>query len=595
VHLPRAPALGLVLLAAACGADVELGSLDQPLIACRVRSLHEPTSDFFVDISGSSGIQKDNFVVAPPRPIPINDHSRVTVADLDGDGRDDIVASSLFPNALQGVPFDHLVFLNRGDRTFREASEESGLRHVQAAYFVFGDVDNDGDQDCFAGLDITLPGETSALYLNDGHGHFTRKVGSGLEAAALSANALFGDFDGDGILDLYSGNGSSTAAVADQLFFGRGDGTFFEVSERLENRPAQPTNGTVACDYDGDGDLDIFVSHYGVSIGRGWRTLWENDGHGHFTNVAEARRFHALPTGNSFLATTDFGRAIQPGPSSEWIGANGFGIDCQDIDGDGVLDIWQASISHPVDADFSRKWSDPSQVFLGSGAAGGFAFRPVGLDRGLPFNEGEIDAAAADFDNDGRIDLSVTRDKKYEGAYTEYDQKGWFGLHRQRADSTFEAVARQSGINANEGGNRGKAGQSLAWLDLDGDGDLDLVVGGRDNGDGGRANWLFENRIGQDNGWLGVRLHGDGRRINRDAIGARVTLTIGEKKLVREVKSSRGTYASADTRALVFGLGAAGCTQGRSNVALEVRWPNGDVKRLPAGSFPLDQYLDIDF
>jgi enediyne biosynthesis protein E4 len=120
-------------------------------------------------------------------------------------------------------------------------------------------------------------------------------------------------------------------------------------------------------------------------------------------------------------------------------------------------------------------------------------------------------------------------------------------------------------------------------------------VGGRDNGDGGRANWLFENRIGQDNGWLGVRLRGDGRRINRDAIGARVTLTIGQKKLVREVKSSRGTYGSADTRALVFGLGADGCVQGRSAVAMEVRWPNGEVKRFPPASFPIDRYVTIDF
>src|SRR5205085_6719062 len=125
-------------------------------------------------------------------------------------------------------------------------------------------------------------------YLNDGHGHFAKKEASGLEAAKLTANAVFGDFDGDGKLDMYAGNGSSISAAPDQLFFGKGDGTFVEASQNLKKRPSQPTNGVVACDYDGDGDLDLLVSHYGVSVGLGWRALWENDGTGNFTNVAKA-------------------------------------------------------------------------------------------------------------------------------------------------------------------------------------------------------------------------------------------------------------------------------------------------------------------
>ena len=83
--------------------------------------------------------------------------------------------------------------------------------------------------------------------------------------------------------------------------------------------------------------------------------------------------------------------------------------------------------------------------------------------------------------------------------------------------------------------------------------------------------------------------------MKRDAIGARVTLTAGEKKLVREVKSSRGTYSSADSRALLFGLGAAGCDNGLASATLEVRWPNGETKRFEAGSFALNQYVTIDY
>ncbi|MEA2750137.1 MAG: hypothetical protein QOI41_4280, partial [Myxococcales bacterium] len=348
MNRPTILGLALLLLAAAAPAcSVSAGSSSEggagagmpgatpgdsaattPHLACTARDLSTPTADFFVDISASSGIQKANFVAHPATPIPINDHSRLAFADLDGDGRDDIVAHSLFPNPQKGIPFEHLVYMNNGDKTFREASDESGLRNVQAAFFVFGDVDNDGDQDCFAGIDIDLPGQTSALYLNDGKGHFTKKASSGVESAALSANGVFGDFNGDAKLDLYVGNGSSTSAVPDQLYFGNGDGTFKEVSARLKNRPSQPTNGVVACDYDNDGDLDIFVSHYGVSIGLGWRTLWENDGTGNFTDVAQKRGFNALATGNSWLESTGKGKNAQPGDSSQYVGSNGFGIDC---------------------------------------------------------------------------------------------------------------------------------------------------------------------------------------------------------------------------------------------------------------------------
>jgi hypothetical protein len=241
-------------------------------------------------------------------------------------------------------------------------------------------------------------------------------------------------------------------------------------------------------------------------------------------------------------------------------------------------------------------------LLLNKGEAGGFAFENVAGKRGIPFNEGDIDAAAVDFDNDGRIDLSVSRDKKYEGAYSKPDQKSWFGLMHQNEDGSFTSMGMVSGINDRTGtSDRVKAGQNLAWADIDGDGDLDLLVGGRDNGGGGRANFLFENLVGHKNGWVGVRLRGDGVRVNRDAIGARVTLIASGangangKRWVREVKSSRGTYSSADSRALLFGLGDQGCRAGASQVAMEVRWPTGEVKRFETGTFPLDRYLVIDY
>src|SRR5690606_14787459 len=122
--------------------------------------------------------------------------------------------------------------------------------------------------------------------------------------------------------------------------------------------------------------------------------------------------------------------------------------------------------------------------------------------------------------------------------------------------------------------------QNHAWADIDLDGDLDLLVGGRDTG-GGRPNFLFENRIGEVNAWLAVELVGDGEAVNRDAIGGRVVVRFADWTIAREVKAGRGSYNSLDTRRLHFGLGELGC-----DYEVEVRWPDGTRATYEAQDFP---------
>ena len=549
---------------------------------CSDKPVQPPGPGTFVDISAESGIQAGNFVPGATT-IPINDHSRLGFVDLDGDGCDDIVAHDLFPNAQAGIPFTHLVFHSNCDGTFTDISQASGLADVQAGFFAFGDVDNDGDEDVFAGLDIPLPGLASSLWLNDGTGHFTVKPGSGVEGPAggtAAGNAVFADFDGDGKLDLFVGNGQTSYATLDALYLGHGDGTFETATGRLGGNLASPTNGAVACDYDDDGDLDLFVSVYGVSQGGAQNFLYQNDGHGAFTNVATAAGFASLPTGNYWIADTGMGHTAEPNATAgHYIGSNGFGLACQDVDGDGALNLVVSAISHPG-GDYSRTWSDPSVLLLNTGAAGGYTFANAWLDRGLPYNEGDVDAAAVDFDNDGRMDVSLSRTDKYESGYTAEAQKGWFGLMHQRADGSFEVLDSLIAM---------KAAQNHAWSDIDHDGDLDLLVGGRDQG-GGRANRLFRNDLGDRHHWIALRLVGDGAAVNRDAIGARVTLEVAGMRLVREVQASRGTYDSMDTRTLYFGLGDLGC-----DFTADVRWPDDTTRHVTASETGVDRIATVTY
>jgi hypothetical protein len=560
---------------------------------CTGASLTALPSNFLQDVSAASGI-RSAFNASPTYPATQNSHHIVQWVDINNDDYDDAVMSAFFSSAPNGQA-QHQVLINNKNGTFANFSSQTGIFNNPAQVMAFGDFDNDGDQDLFAAMPRQDKGPHQ-VWINNGQGVFTLKQtfsnlcpSSGCFASAVS----LADFNRDGKLDAYIGSGYSSSAQDDYLLFGNGDGTFEDQSSNLAGHEARQSNATTHCDFDNDGDQDIFVSMYGVSHKQGHNTLWVNNGSGQFNQASSDLGFNFQVTGNYHLSATSFGVATQP--STPYVGNNGFSLQCTDINNDGMLDIIQAAISHP-DNEFSRTWSDPSKILVQSKTSAPFQFRNEFLTKGFAFNEGDIDISGVDFDNDGRIDLVIQRDQKYEDNYTNFSQKGWLGIFHQKANQTFLDISQTAGVyKANSSEQIGKGAGTHAWSDYDHDGDLDLLLGHYFFSSTlpftGRPNYLFNNTHGSKNRWLAIKFEGNGTSINRDAIGARITLRWSDGHVImREVASHRGMWGSSDTRVIHLGLGDRNC-----DFTVSVRWPNGELVDLDSSELLVNQYQKLTY
>ena len=213
--------------------------------------------------------------------------------DFDNDGYLDIVVSTW--DTRGQIRY----FRNDRDGTFTERTAEAGLLGLYGGLnMVQADYDNDGDMDLLVlrGAWLRANGRhPNSLLRNDGKGTFTDVTfDAGLgEAHYPSPTAAWGDYDNDGDLDLYVGNESSRALVApSQLFRNNGDGTFTDVAEAAAVMNFRYAKAAVWGDYDGDGLQDLYVSNY-----RGNNRLYRNTGRGFF--IDEAQRLGvAGPTGS---------------------------------------------------------------------------------------------------------------------------------------------------------------------------------------------------------------------------------------------------------------------------------------------------------
>ena len=257
--------------------------------------------------------------------------------------------------------------------------EISGVEEwfTDAEYFSGGiaaaDYDADGDVDFYI---VGRPSDANHLYENQGDGTF-REVGQtmGVDVVHWGSGPSFGDYDGDGDLDLFVGavNGDPIYLFENRL--NEQEGKFVDVTEdSLLRIKADNTVSSLFFDYDQDGFLDLFMSHWGEVPGHAndTETVWRNNGNGTFTNTSVA-------TGIARELLEDH---------FDWT----FTPSLSDIDNDGDPDLLMS-------ADFGT-----SQVFKNRGDG---TFRKV-TDRNQITDQNGMGSAVADFDNDGDMDWFVT-------------------------------------------------------------------------------------------------------------------------------------------------------------------------------------------
>jgi enediyne biosynthesis protein E4 len=479
----------------------------------------------------------------------------VAVFDYDNDGWLDIflVNGSRSEGFAKGnEPTNHLYHNNR-DGTFTDVTEKAGLIHHGWGQGVcVGDYDNDGNLDLF----VTYYGK-NVLYRNNGDGTFTdvtQKSGLLTATNLYSTGAAFLDYDRDGHLDLFV---SHYTLYEDATRFGLGS--------------------EAGCHYDG---LPVFCGPRGL---RGaTNTLYRNNGDGTFTDVSQKAgvvtdgHFGFSPLvldydndgwpdvyvaddstasllfhNNRDGTFTEIGSLAGVGFSEDGREQGGMGAAAGDYDGDGLLDI----IKTNFDADTSSLYRN-----RGDGTFDDITFAS-GIGRNTKYVGWGV--GFLDFDNDGWPDIFIANGHVYPeidkaSAGTSYNQRKI--LYRNKRDGKFEDVSLRGG----PGIELKRSSRGVAFGDLFNSGQTDILVSNMNE-----APTLLHNFMAYKQQSLTVQLVG--KAPNRFAIGARVTVRARTLHMMNEVRSG-GSYLSQDDLRLRFGLGDAGKAD-----KVEIRWPDGKV------------------
>jgi hypothetical protein len=489
---------------------------------------------------------------------------------------------------------------------------------------AFLDYDNDGWMDIYlvnsGPCDFYKPAAPlrNALYRNNRDGTFTDvTLKAGVPGNAYGMGAAVGDYDRDGLPDLYV-----TQYPRSILYHNNGDGTFSDVTAKAGVAAPGWATSAVWFDYDNDGLLDLFVCRfvefdkskniycgYGAA-NRRWYCkpnvyvpapcwLFRNNGDGTFTDVSKESGiakslakawgvvaadinndgwmdlFVGNDTVPNFLFANrgkgrfeEIGTLAGVGYNPFGLARSGMGVDAGDYDQDGWLDLFVANVDHES---FALYHNGKDETFNDATLASGIGSSTKFMSGwGLKF---------VDYDNDGNVDLLLANghpDLMVENRMQDVTYREPMLLFRN-AGGSFKNVSVQSGPVFS----KNLAARGLALGDFNNDGGVDVLVAQNDG-----PPVLLRNNAGRGNHWLGVRLIG--RKANIDAVGAKLSYQSGDL-LRHQWKVGGGSYLSSHDPRMVLGLGQ------RTKIDwLEVKWPNPSGKTERFTDLPVDRYITIE-
>ena len=500
-------------------------------------------------------------------------------------------------------------------------SAERRLVETMGSGGALFDFDNDDDLDLYLVQGNSLSpsiesAPTNRLYRNDAGVFVDITASANVGDIGYGLGAVAADYNGDGNRDLYVTNLGENV-----LYRNNGDGTFTDVTDQAQVGCPLLSASAAFADIDRDGDLDLYVCNYveyaletdipcyykntlriycGPNEYHGIAdVLYRNNGDGTFTDITKSAGVYEPTT-------------------------RGLGVVFSDVNNDGWVDIYVAN-------DMS-----PNTLFMNQGDG---TFWEEGVLRGVAFNvdgiaNGSMGIDAADYDNDGDIDLwvsnfsleanclmqndgsgyfeDVTFDTNladpsfyslgFGTRFIDFDNDGWLDLlvgnghiwdNVEQIDAKM-SYAQPVQLFHNQGGTpqdhtgfteiTAEAGldkthyvvRGMLFGDIDTDGDVDVVLC-----QSNRPTVVLSNEVGNANAWLTVKLIGtDG---NTDAIGAQVQLEAGGMTFLREVICG-ASYLSGNDLRICFGLGSAARVDN-----LQIRWHDGNVQEL--GGLPIRQSI----
>jgi hypothetical protein len=461
--------------------------------------------------------------------------------DYDQDGYMDLYMSngSFTEGLSEGEHSDEVhtnqLFRNKHDGTFEDVTHKAGVGNTGYGMgMTVGDINNDGYPEIY----ITNYGP-NVLYLNNGNGTFTDiSEKANVAGNECSVGAVWFDYDNDGLLDLYVGNyikydpdysyfyapdgfpgPMAYDGQLDRLYHNLGGNKFEDVTMAMGiANPDGRAMGVGAADFDDDGWVDIFVANDHMV-----NNIYHN-------NEGKGFEDQGTKTGMAFNQAGEATISMS--------------VDFADYNGDGLIDVFM---------------SDDTYCSLYQNQGGG-VFRDMAYQAGISIAAAQHvgwSSSFIDYNNDGKVDLfKVNGELKH--LYGQEDQ-----VFENMDGEKFEDVSVNLGAYFQEE----NVGRGACFGDYDNDGDLDAYIVNLDD-----YGVFLRNNRGNENNWIILKLVGT--TSNRDAIGALVKISAGNRQQVAVRRSTTGYLSQNDPR-MHFGLADATVVD-----FVEIRWPSGKVQLL---------------